>query len=169
MRALWAPWRMEFIRNCIEDKNEGCFLCEAVNKEEGGLVVSLTERAICVMNRYPYTNGHLLVAPRRHERDLDGLNSEELQEVMSLTIQAKKALEKTVSPHGFNIGMNLGEAAGAGLASHLHVHIVPRWRGDTNFMPVLADAKVIPQALDELIAQLKKNWPADREEERTSA
>ncbi len=166
MRAMWAPWRMEFIRNCEEEGN--CFLCEAVGQGEAkdGLVLKLTERAICVMNRYPYSNGHLLIAPRRHEGDLENLSDDELQAIMCLTVQAKKALQKAISPQGFNVGINIGRAAGAGLVDHLHLHLVPRWQGDTNFMAVLGDVRVIPQALRELTEQLRESWPAESDGQR---
>ena len=150
---LWAPWRMEFIRS-IEDS--GCFLCRAVqeDRDEENLVVARGESCFCILNRYPYNNGHLLVAPNRHRGTLNQLSTKEMQEIMLMIRQAQKALSDVVHPHGFNMGANLGRCAGAGLPGHFHMHLVPRWNGDTNFMPVLANTKVIPQSLSELHAML---------------
>lgn len=129
-----------------------CFLCQAAadpgNRER--YVVCCQERSITVLNRYPYNNGHLLVAPRLHRARLDQLSSEEQLELSERIAQMVGLLEKVLDPHGFNIGLNLGQAAGAGLPGHLHWHIVPRWNGDTNFMPTLASIRVIPQSLEAL-------------------
>ena len=159
MRQLWAPWRMEFIRSSLGKKGK-CFLCQAAasGSDRENLVVRRGKTALCLLNRYPYNNGHLLVAPFRHEGKLESLTSKELGEIMSLTIEGKRALDRAVSPHGFNIGINLGRAAGAGVEEHFHLHIVPRWSGDTNFLTTVGSAKVIPQALEELWRLLNREW-----------
>ncbi len=154
MKNLWAPWRMDFIRS---PKSGGCFMCDACagSDDRGTLLLHRGPVSLVIMNRYPYTNGHLLIAPRRHVAHLTDLNDEERLDLMRLTDRCVRALEAVSRPEGFNIGINLGRAAGAGLESHLHVHIVPRWNGDTNFMPVFGEVRVIPQALDDLYHQLK--------------
>ena len=143
MRNLWAPWRMEYI---LSEKPEGCIFCEAYRRPDH-LVVHRTERALVMMNRYPYTNGHLLVAPRRHVAGLEDLSAEEARELFECLRRSVEALRRAFGPHGFNIGANLGRVAGAGVVDHLHVHVVPRWLGDTNFMPILAEVQVIPEHL----------------------
>lgn len=155
MQRLWAPWRMEYI---LKSRAEGCFLCEIAQSGEDQKNLVLRRGAACLLllNRYPYNNGHLMVAPYRHADTLEVLNDQERLELMSLAAAACTALNKAVHPDGFNIGINLGTPAGAGLKDHLHLHIVPRWEGDTNFMPVLAEVKVIPQALDDLWRQLSQ-------------
>ena len=154
MKNLWAPWRMEYIGDIAED---GCFLCRAweSTEDEANLVVWRGERTFVIFNRFPYSNGHLMVATAEHGRMLGDLSNEELVELMRATARMQRLLERVVRAHGFNIGLNLGRPAGAGLTDHLHLHIVPRWEGDTNFMPVLADVKVIPQGLQELYRGLK--------------
>ena len=154
MRNLWAPWRMEYIGDLTED---GCFLCRAWESTEDdvNLVVWRGRRTFVIFNRFPYSNGHLMVATAEHGRMLSDLSDEELVELMRATARMQRLLERVVRAHGFNIGLNLGRSAGAGLIDHLHLHIVPRWEGDTNFMPVLADVKVIPQGLQELYRGLK--------------
>lgn len=164
-KQIWAPWRLGYIKG---DKDEAeavadtlaflpgadpdCFLCQATvdaaNRPRH--VVHRTERAITVLNRYPYNNGHLLVAPHRHRSRLDELEAAEHQAVAESLCCMVQLLERVLQPEGFNIGLNLGTVAGAGLPGHLHWHIVPRWNGDTNFMPALAAVKVIPQSLDAL-------------------
>ena len=153
MKNLWAPWRMEYI---LSDKTGGCFLCEALNDADNPerLVIHRSETCFCVMNRYPYNNGHLLVAPNRHVGDLSDLDDAELRDLMRGARDMTRVLGETVHPHGFNLGFNLGVAAGVGLPAHLHMHVVPRWAEDTNFMPVVADTKVIVQALADLREQL---------------
>ncbi len=150
---------MEFIR--AVDDSDDCFLCRAARDEgeEKEIVIHRAPESFCIMNRYPYSNGHLLIAPYRHTGDLDDLTSSEMLEMMELLRMARAALTESVRPHGFNVGLNLGRAAGAGLESHIHWHIVPRWVGDTNFMPVFGSTKVIPQALHELADLLREAWP----------
>lgn len=151
---IWAPWRMDYI---LDANRDGCFLCDALASGEDArnFVLERRERCFSIFNRFPYNNGHLLVAPNAHKGDLAELAEEELVDVMRLTRDTQGLLARTMTPHGFNIGMNLGACAGAGVPGHLHVHIVPRWNGDTNFMPVLAGAKVIVQSLEALYQVLR--------------
>jgi len=152
---LWAPWRMEFIRG---PKEEGCFLCRIIREgpagDAGNLVVCRGKACLLLMNRYPYNGGHLMVAPYRHAGRLESLTADERNEMMELTCLAERLLERVMKPQGFNMGINQGAAAGAGLKDHLHMHVVPRWEGDTNFMPVLGSVRVVPQALEEMHAAL---------------
>lgn len=155
-QRLWAPWRMDFIRG---PKEQGCFLCRVIRegpeKDSVNFVVHRGRRCILLMNRYPYSAGHLLVATIRHEGKLESLSIEERSETMELTCLGARLLAGVCHPQGFNMGINLGAAAGAGLADHLHMHVVPRWEGDTNFMPVVGGVRVVPQALAEMHAALK--------------
>ena len=170
-QQLWAPWRLAYVQNSDPEKTQpskpGCFLCsyrdDDSTNDPKNLVVMRGEHSIVVLNRFPYNNGHLLVAPREHKSDLRDLNDAELLETNHLLQKMLGLLEKTISPDGFNVGLNLGRVAGAGLPGHLHWHIVPRWNGDTNFMPILGEAKVIPQALDALLDLLSKEMSADPE------
>jgi len=157
---LWAPWRMEFIRSLDQhEKSEGCFLCgyrDTPEQDQENRVLWRTASSFVVMNRFPYTNGHLLVAPAAHKPDMASLADEELLDLSRTIRDGVAILQKTVRAQGFNVGYNLGLCAGAGLPDHLHAHIVPRWAGDTNFMPVLGDTRVIPDSLDALAAELRK-------------
>jgi ATP adenylyltransferase len=148
---LWAPWRIKYIQGLSQ--KSPCFLCDYLagpEKDAENFVLWRTEKAFVVFNRFPYNNGHLLIAPTRHIADLQQADEQELLIMTKLVRECQKALSLTIKPHGFNVGMNFGRCAGAGLPGHLHVHIVPRWNGDTNFMPVLAGAKVIVQSLEAL-------------------
>ena len=149
MKAIWAPWRMEYIR---QPKTDGCFLCDICTgtADRDNLVLRRGRVCALVMNRFPYNNGHLMVAPYRHVPDLAALTDDERLETMRMLDEGVRALKLAIRPDGFNLGINLGRVAGAGLDTHLHTHIVPRWNGDTNFMPVLADVKIVPQTLTEL-------------------
>ena len=146
-RPLWAPWRIEYIRS---EKKGDCFLCRIYTEKNDreNLLLFRGETCAVIMNRYPYNSGHLMIAPYRHIADLAGLTAEENLEMAALTARAVAVLREVMAPQGFNIGYNLGEAAGAGLKDHLHQHIVPRWIGDTNFMPVLGGSHVVPEALE---------------------
>lgn len=154
MKRLWAPWRMAYI---LSSREKGCFLCDIIqgNADRKNLVLRRGEFCALVLNRYPYNNGHLMVAPYRHVDNLGVMSDGERSELLALAAAACAALKKAMRPDGFNIGLNLGVSAGAGLKDHLHLHIVPRWEGDTNFMPVIAGVKVIPQSLDALWRQLR--------------
>ncbi len=150
LERLWAPWRMQYIKTC-DDISENCFLCEAV---EAGvciekLVLYCDALMLAVLNKFPYNNGHLLVAPVRHISELDDLTDDELLSFGNTTRNAIKWLNKLYKPNGFNIGFNIGRVAGAGLPGHLHIHIVPRWDGDTNFMPIINNTKIISESLEE--------------------
>ena len=146
-------------------KDTGCFMCDICKSrdDEAHLVIKRGKKCVLVMNRYPYNGGHLMVAPKRHVATLKDMNSAEQLEMMQMTAEATELLRKVSRPDGCNIGVNLGEAAGAGLKDHIHMHIVPRWSGDTNFMPVFADIKIIPQALEELGDLLRKAAKKTRE------
>ena len=156
-KNLWAPWRIGYIQG-LADKNE-CFICKNVRTpqdDDKNVVLWRTKNCITVLNRFPYNNGHLLIAPARHIPDFDEANDEELLEMTKLIRDAQKALSIAIKPHGFNIGMNVGKCAGAGLPEHLHIHIVPRWNGDTNFLRTCSDTYLISQSLTELLTVLKQ-------------
>jgi ATP adenylyltransferase len=157
MKRLWAPWRMEYILAAQEDE-DGCLFCEKPQEknDEVNLIVHRSQKCFVMLNRYPYNNGHLMVIPYLHECDLTKLSDEillNMQHTLNLCI---KALTESIHPHGINVGINLGRTAGAGIEEHLHYHLVPRWNGDTNFMPVLSDTKVVSEALDQTWKKLKK-------------
>ena len=163
MDQLWAPWRLAYVAAAQRlTAADPCFLCAGLAAEEdrANLVAWRTPRSVVVLNRFPYNNGHLLVAPRAHKGRLDELDADELLETMETLRRTVGALDELMRPDGYNIGLNLGRAAGAGLPGHLHWHVVPRWDGDTNFMPVLADVKVIVQSLDELYDLLRTRLQA---------
>ena len=158
MRQLWAPWRLEYVQ--AEGGGEGCVFCAAATGEdESHLVVHRGEHAFVVLNRFPYSSGHLLVAPRRHEGDLGELVDAEVLEIQRLATRGLQALGATYRPDGYNLGWNLGRVAGAGIVDHVHLHVVPRWSGDTNFMPVLADVRVLPEHLHATRHRLAEAWP----------
>jgi ATP adenylyltransferase len=161
-RPLWAPWRIEYI---TRPKEGECIFCAAATgDDERGLVVERGERCFTLLNSYPYASGHVMVAPYRHVAALEDLDDAELLCLMRLARRAMQGLRAVMSPDGFNSGLNLGPVAGAGVADHLHLHVVPRWHGDTNFMPVLADTRVIPQALSatrELLAGALAQLPRE--------
>jgi len=157
MKLLWAPWRSSYVEKV--DQFSECFLCQAASQPEeklrDHLVLYRGKRAFVIFNKYPYNAGHLMVAPIEHIGDFSLLDEETVLEIHRLTVACLKALEITIKPQGFNLGYNLGRPAGAGLESHLHLHIVPRWNGDTNFMPTIAKTKVISQDLWDLYDRIK--------------
>ena len=170
-KNLWAPWRIQYVQGLDEKpfaagkkkteagEKTGCFICHNLKHPEDddkNLVLWRTDKSIVIPNRYPYNNGHLLIAPARHIPDLEDATDEEMLEMIKLIRESQKALSQAIKPHGFNVGMNFGRCAGAGLPGHLHIHIVPRWNGDTNFMAVCASTDVISQSLTELLDLLKK-------------
>jgi len=164
MEKLWAPWRMAYIE---VEQPHGCIFC---TKPEAGddrqqLILFRGEQCFVMMNLFPYNNGHVMIAPYRHTADLVGLSVEEQAEMMRLTRYCVRVLQEAFRPEAFNLGMNLGRTAGAGVADHLHMHVVPRWNGDTNFMPVLAETKVLPDALftsyDKLAEAIRRSGPPD--------
>ena len=156
-KNLWAPWRIGYIQG-LADKSE-CFICKNVKtpqEDDENFVLWRSKNCITLLNRFPYNNGHLLIAPIRHVPDLEHANDEELLEMMRLIRDAQKVLTLSIKPHGFNIGMNFGRCAGAGLPEHLHIHLVPRWNGDTNFLRTCSDTYLISQSLAELLKVLKQ-------------
>lgn len=153
MKNLWSPWRSNYIES-FKDKQSGgnCIFCEAVEKDTAdmsNLLIRKTKNTLVIMNLYPYNNGHLMIVPKSHIGSIEQITQEESHELMDEIILAEKVLQKVYSPHGFNIGANLGRAGGAGIEEHIHFHIVPRWNGDTNFMPAIGEVKVISQDLAE--------------------
>ncbi|NUR96256.1 MAG: HIT domain-containing protein [Kribbellaceae bacterium] len=161
---LWTPHRMAYIEGEIKpsspDAGSGCPFCRIPSlPDTDALIVHRGEAAYAVLNLYPYNPGHLMVVPYRHVADYTELTDAEVRDVADLTRQAMQAIRTVSAAHGFNIGMNQGEIAGAGIAAHLHQHVVPRWSGDMNFMPVIANTKVLPQLLPDTRALLAKNWP----------
>ena len=146
MKKIWAPWRMTYIRG---QKEDGCLFCQISRQknDEGNLILYGGEYAFVMMNRFPYNNGHLMVVPRRHCTDVESLETREIEELFHLLKLSIRALTTSLVPDGYNVGINLGKAAGAGM-EHLHLHIVPRWSGDSNFMPVLSDTRVIPEFVE---------------------
>jgi len=175
---LWAPWRLAYLVGedlevdraarqglFLPGADPECFLCQAVGdpRDRQRRVVHRAEHSLTLLNRYPYNNGHLLVAPRRHEGRLDRLSSQEQLDLVQEISRMIALLEKVIHPEGFNVGVNLGRVAGAGLPGHVHWHVVPRWGGDTNFMPTVASVKVIPQALESLWEALTGGTRTDAE------
>ena len=159
MERLWAPWRLEYVESA--DRAPGCIFCRAAEgDDEENLVVHRGERAFVLLNRFPYSSGHLLVAPYRHGVNFQELDDGEALELHRLGAQGLAALTAVYGPDGFNLGWNLGRVAGAGIVDHGHLHVVPRWSGDTNFMPVLADVKVLPEHLVESRRKLAAAWPS---------
>lgn len=148
MQRLWAPWRMKYIEQA--DETPGCIFCEkpAEHKDAGNLILYRGKTAFFMLNAFPYNTGHLMVAPFKHTADMEGLDDEELLEISHLVRYTIRLLRAAMQPDGFNLGVNLGRTAGAGVADHIHWHVVPRWNGDTNFMPVVADTKVLPESLE---------------------
>ena len=154
MDRLWAPWRLEYVRH---EKGSACFLCRVLEEtaDRANLLICRGKTCSIVLNRYPYNNGHLMVFPHRHIEDLGGMTADERLESMDLVARAIDALRETIHPDGFNVGVNLGKVAGAGLEEHVHMHVVPRWNGDTNFTTVCADLRVVPQSLEALWDELR--------------
>ncbi len=144
---IWAPWRLEYVKDAAKDNEDECIFCAkpAADDDEGNLIVHRGERCFVILNLFPYTNGHLMVAPYEHIGALQDLDADTVAEMMALGQTAMRGLEGAYSPHGYNVGFNQGRIAGAGFENHIHMHVVPRWGGDTNFMPVLADTRVMPQ------------------------
>jgi ATP adenylyltransferase len=160
---LWAPWRLEYIRGLADKDNDGCFLCRyASTPDRDGehQVIWRGPTCLTTFNQFPYNNGHLLIAPLAHQAELEALDDACLDELIRTIRDAKRLLKETTSAHGFNVGMNFGRCAGAGLPGHLHVHIVPRWDGDTNFMAVVGNARVISQSIEALHKQMREVAPA---------
>jgi ATP adenylyltransferase len=155
MERLWSPWRMEYIQASKDEAEDArCIFCRIQGGEESEGVLTRTDLGFVVLNRFPYSPGHVLVVPNRHVGEVEELSDEEALELQRLLQRSVKALREESAPHGFNIGMNLGRVAGAGLPDHLHWHVVPRWSGDTNFMPVVGETRVMPELLEESARRL---------------
>ncbi len=158
MEYLWSPWRMRYITN--NEPPSGCVFCEAALQEDGpqNLIVARGEQAYIILNRYPYTSGHVMVVPYDHQPSFEQLNEKTRAEVMELLNRTVQVLREVYTPQGFNVGANIGAAAGAGIADHVHFHIVPRWRGDTNFMSSLASTRVLPESLEDTYQRIYQAW-----------
>lgn len=157
MDRIWSPWRMAYIQAAKEQgEDDGCIFCDlpAEGDDARTKILIRGQRAFVILNSFPYNPGHLMVAPFRHVGDLGAIETDEFAEVDALLTRSVRALEEEMEPHGFNLGMNLGRVAGAGIPGHLHWHVVPRWNGDTNFMPVVGQTRVLPELLDETYARL---------------
>ncbi len=156
MKRLWAPWRMKF----VETKTAGCVFCNVQKETDGpdNLVISRGKNCFVILNRFPYTSGHLLVVANQHKNSIEDLDAETRAEMMEQTTRAMVVLRSVYHPDAFNVGANIGEAAGAGIAGHVHIHVVPRWTGDSNFMMTLAEIKVMPEALVETYARVLAAW-----------
>jgi len=165
MKRMSTPWRRAYIEG--HEKEDGCVFCNALAKKQDGpknLIVHRGERAFVIVNLYPYTNGHLMVAPMEHRPSLELLDAGARAEMMELTSQAVALLKKIYHPHAFNVGANIGRAAGAGVPDHVHLHIVPRWSGDSNFMSVLGETRVLPETIEETYKRIREGWDKSRRE-----
>jgi len=153
MDKLWAPWRSKYIHL---GKNKGCIFCNNRKSKntDTRFIVSRTEHSFSMLNLYPYNNGHIMVAPFRHVKSLELLTDKELVDLMKLVTRTKALMDRKLEPHGYNIGLNVGKIGGAGYAAHVHVHVVPRWTGDTNFMPVVANTKLVSDSLKAVYKRL---------------
>jgi ATP adenylyltransferase len=159
MDKLWAPWRLQYITG-LDKKKKGCIFCRILKekKDKQNFVFIRTKHSYAVLNIYPYNNGHVLLVPNRHLKDISDLTRGEREDLLDLLDTTKALLQKVLNPKGYNVGMNLGRIAGGGIPGHLHIHLVPRWRGDVNFMPVVANTKVISQSLEVLYAKLSQAY-----------
>jgi len=158
MKVLWAPWRMKYILS--EEREEDCIFCPGDDrgKDEERLVLYVGPKTLAMMNRFPYNNGHLLVAPRQHAPSLDHLSDEETLDLLNVVRSSIDILKKVMNPEGFNVGLNLGRVAGAGMEEHMHFHIVPRWNGDTNYMTIFGEVRVIPEHIRETYKKLRPDF-----------
>lgn len=157
-QRIWAPWRLSYVKDASKDQESSCIFCAAIEAgdDEANLIVHRGERCFVILNKFPYTNGHLMVAPYEHTAALQDVDPDTLSELMALAQRGMRALETSYSPHGYNLGFNQGRVAGAGVEHHIHMHVVPRWGGDTNFMPVLGDTRVMNQTLDDSFETVRK-------------
>jgi ATP adenylyltransferase len=154
---IWAPWRLAYVKDASKGDEQECIFCTkpAADDDEANLIVHRGERCFVILNLFPYTNGHLMVAPYEHVATLPEVDAQTLAEMMALAQTGMRVLEDEYAPHGYNVGFNQGRIAGAGVEHHIHMHVVPRWGGDTNFMPVIGDTRVMPQSLEDSYAALK--------------
>ncbi len=155
-QRIWAPWRLAYVKDASKDSDEECIFCAKpeAGDDEANLIVHRGERAFVILNLFPYTNGHMMVAPYEHVGAIEAIDADTIAEMMALAQQGIRALDDVYGPQGFNVGFNQGRVAGAGVEHHIHMHVVPRWGGDTNFMPVLGDTRVMPQSLEDSYAAL---------------
>lgn len=158
MKYIWSPWRMSYIEKHKEEN--GCVFCEAQSIADGeqNLILFRGQRAYVILNRYPYTSGHLMVVPFQHAASLEGLDAETRAELLELANRITQMLGREYHAQGFNVGFNIGEAAGAGITEHIHLHVVPRWTGDTNFMSSLGETRVLPETLEDTYRRMKRAW-----------
>ena len=158
MTYLWTPWRSTYMK--AAGKAHRCIFCEAVesDKDEENLVVYRAEHSFVILNRYPYTSGHLMIAPYAHVARLNEIGQETVDEIAMLTRRCEEIIEDAYKPDGLNLGMNLGRAAGAGIAEHIHMHMLPRWNGDANFMTSIAETRIIPESLEETYSKIKQGF-----------
>jgi ATP adenylyltransferase len=156
VKYLWSPWRMKY----LQTTERGCIFCKAQKKPDGPetLIVARGVNAFVILNRFPYTSGHLMIVANAHQASLEGLDAGTRAEMMELAVRAMRVLRKVYSPDGFNLGVNDGEAAGAGIADHVHLHVVPRWNGDTSFISTLAGTRVLPEALEDTCRRVQAEW-----------
>jgi ATP adenylyltransferase len=156
VERLWSPWRMQYIESARDgDDDRACPFCAIVDGDDEGRALARSERAFVTLAKYPYNPGHLLILPTRHTGEFEDLTADEHGEIAALLTRSIRALREVSEPHGFNVGLNLGRTAGAGIPEHLHWHVVPRWGGDTNFMPVVGQTRVLPQLLEDTFARLR--------------
>jgi ATP adenylyltransferase len=162
MEHLWSPWRMEYIQAAKEpDDDSGCVLCRIRDGDQDERVLARSEHGYVVLNRFPYNPGHVMAVPNRHVGELEGLDDEEALDLQRLVARSVRAIREEMAPHGFNVGANLGRIAGAGVPDHVHWHVVPRWSGDTNFMPVVGQTRVMPELLEETARRLGPRFGGD--------
>ena len=156
MDIIWTPWRYEYVSTV--DEREGCIFCDRPTSgdDEENMILAREQYCFAMLNIYPYTTGHLMIAPYRHTGTIEELDPETLKEMMTLAQRSMEAIRKTFDPQGFNLGINISRIAGAGVTDHVHLHVVPRWSGDSNFMTVVAQTRVMPQALDQVFARLRE-------------
>jgi ATP adenylyltransferase len=154
---IWAPWRLAYVKDASKDEDSGCIFCTkpAEEDDQANLIVHRGDRCFVILNKFPYTNGHLMVAPYEHLPTLPELDADTTADMMALAQRAMVVLDEAYGPQGYNAGLNQGRVAGAGFEGHIHLHVVPRWAGDTNYMPVLSDTRVMPQSLEESWDALK--------------
>ena len=161
MERLWSPWRSKYIASSVDSQADECVFCRIAaqtDQDETNFVLHRGEHAFVVLNLYPYISGHLMIVPYLHASELDAVAKEITNEMMDLAKRSQTALREVYSPSGFNLGMNLGSAAGAGIADHLHIHLLPRWTGDTNFMTTVGATRVLPEALETTYSKLKEKF-----------
>ena len=161
MQRLWSPWRSKYIASGVDSQKEGCIFCDIAaspDADASNFVLHRGQHAFALLNLYPYITGHLMIVPYLHTSEFDSVPKEITDEMMDLAKRSQTALRDVYSPSGFNMGMNLGSAAGAGIADHIHIHLLPRWSGDTNFMTTVGDSRVIPEALDVTYSRLLEKF-----------